>query len=267
MKLGCVVVAAVAGGVLYKTFEDDKADAAAAKALWKRIEAQGGFKILADNLQKQIGPSVILPDRPVTITDLGPQRLDPLRAVEAALSPYPPGFIARFIATLALADDVVFWNDTSVGGFFFPRGICLNAGYPTDAGDVTTRLFHHELSSLVRLGAPFDDARWASYNPPGFKYLDEAAYRDLLKNHPHESGNPVLNAKGFVRPYGESDLDNDWNTYAEEAFGDGTAFAALIRPYPRMRSKTAMLIDIYSGLNPAFKDYFERTGLTAAARG
>jgi hypothetical protein len=267
VKLGCVAVAAVAGGVLYKTIEDDKADAAAAETLWKHIEAQGGFTILADDLQKRIGPSVVMPDRPVTIKDLGPRRLGPLQAVEAALSPYPSGFIARFVATLALAGDVVFWNNTPVGGFFFPRGICLNAGDPADAGEVATRLFHHELSSLVRLGASFDDARWASFNPPGFNYLDEAAYRSLLKDHPHQGGDAALNEQGFVRPYGESDLDNDWNTYAEEAFSDGAAFSALIRRYPRMQGKTAMLIDVYSRLDPAFKGYFERTGLIAAVAG
>jgi hypothetical protein len=264
LKLGCMVVAAGAGGILYKTSEDGKADAAATRATWQRIEAQGGFKILADDLQKRIGPSVIMPDRPVTIKDLGPQRLGPLKAIEAALSSYPSGFTARFITTLALAGDVIFWKDTPVGGFFFSKGICLNTGNPADAGEITTRLFHHELSSLVRLGAPFDDARWMSFTPPGFKYLDEAAYRNLLKNHPHEVGNAVLNAEGFVRPYGESDLDNDWNTYAEEVFSNGAAFASLIRPYPRMRSKTAMLIDIYSHIDPAFAVYFGRTGLSTA---
>jgi hypothetical protein len=267
LKAGCVAVAAAAAGVLYKTMADDKADAAATEALWKHLEAQGNFAILADDLQKRIGPSVVMPDRPVKITDLGPRRLGPLQSIEAALSPYPPGFVARFITLLALAGDVTFWKDTPVGGFFFPKGICLNAGDPADAGEVTTRLFHHELSSLVRLGAPFDDARWASFNPAGFKYLDEAAYRVLLKSHPHEGGDAALNAQGFVRPYGESDLDNDWNTYAEEAFGNAAAFSTLIRPYPRMQGKTAMLIDVYSHLDPAFRSYFERTGLIAATAG
>jgi hypothetical protein len=209
----------------------------------------------------------VLPDRPVRIDDLGARRLGPLRSLAAALVPYPPGFVARLLDTVALAGAVVFWNDTAVGGFFFPRGLCLNAGDPADRGQVATRLFHHELSSLVRAAVPFDAARWEALNPPGFRYLDEAAYRDLLRRHPHQDGDPALWAQGFVRPYGTSDIDDDWNTYAEAMFGDGPAFAALIRPYPRMRAKAAVLMALYRSLDARLADFFDRTGLTDAAVG
>ncbi len=33
--------------------------------------------------------------------------------------------------------------------------------------------------------------------------------------HPHQDDELALWARGFVRPYGTSDIDDDWNTYAE----------------------------------------------------
>jgi hypothetical protein len=262
VKAGCLSALGGASWLVY----DTSTEGGRAAALRDRIERTGGFHILTNRLQAQVGPSVILPGRPVALADLGPHRLRAYRSVAAALAPYPQGFLPRLLDTVALAGEVTFWGATTVGGFFFPRGICLNAGDPADAGATTTRLFHHELSSLVRAAARLEDSRWAALNPPGFRWLDEAGYRTLLQHHPHQAGDPTLWREGFVRPYGMSDPDDDFNTFAEAAFSDGPAFAALIGPFPRMRAKTALLIETYERLDPRLAGYFDRTGLGQASR-
>jgi hypothetical protein len=265
MLAGCAVALGGESWWLVDSKRRDRQDVAEADALRATIERNGGFRIITDHLQALIGPSVILPSRPVMLADLGRHQLGPFRSIASALPPYPAGVLARLIGTVALAAEVTFWRDTAVGGFFFPKGICLNAGNAADAGSVTTRLFHHELSSLVRMAAPFDATRWQALNPPGFRYLDEAAYRSLLKNRPHQAGDPGLWRQGFVRPYGTSDLDNDFNTYAEAALSDGPAFAATVQRYSSMQAKLALLISTYEALDIRFSGYFRRTGLATAA--
>jgi hypothetical protein len=261
-----VAVAALGAGALrgYWTYE--------AWQVGQSLARKARFQIVTTDLQRRIGPKIILPTRPAALTDLASGRLTAaLQSLDAALAPYPQGFADRFLDTVALAGEIVFWRDTRIGGFFFPRGLCVNAGDDADDDKMRQGLFHHELSSLVRMarapdGRVFDEAAWGRINPPGFHYLDEAAYRNLLRAQPHERGDDDLHALGFMRPYGESDIDNDWNTYAEAVFSDGEGFARLIRPFGRMRAKTAMLIDWYRRFDPAIDGYFAQTGVAAAIR-
>ncbi len=241
--------------------------AAQGAAMVQAITRQDGVVPETGGLQRALGPLIITPKRPVRLDDLDPTDTpEALAALQAALARYPPGFVHRLIDRVALAGGITFFKDTEVGGFFVPRTVAINCGgdWTAEHRAFVTRTFHHEFSSLVRLAAPLDDAAWTGRNPPGFSYLSYAEYRTILSSDRPDRGSTDLYEKGFVRSYGMTDIDNDWNTYAERIFGDGAAFAALIRDFPRMKAKTRVFLDTYQGMDPRFADYFARTGLSAA---
>jgi hypothetical protein len=249
---------------------DDQAHAKIAEQRRRDIEARGQFALITDRLQDRVAPLIGEADRPVHFDDLSPaDQLGALKSLDAALAPYPPGFIKRFIDKVVLASDIRFWGGTRIGGCFFDRGIAI--AYGGDGSDtidpVNRDTFHHELSSHVRIVSQIDDARWAGFNAPGTGYLSEADYRKLIADGQHKGGDAALYEAGFVRPYGRSDIDDDWNTFAEQVFGHAQDFANLIRPYPRLRGKTGMMLDTYQALEPRFAGYFDSTGLRAAVSG
>ena len=93
------------------------------------------------------------------------------------------------------------------------------------------------------------------------------AYRAMLRDGTSDDTGPQLYAKGFVRAYGMTTLDNDYNTYAERMFADGPAFAKLLTGNPALRPKARLVMASYLAVDPAMAGYFQRTGLQAAAAG
>ncbi len=224
-------------------------------------------RLLTQDLQARIAPLVALPDRPTYLADL-PASLAPpaAQALAAALAIYPPGFVDKRVAVIALAGQITLWN-IQAGGFFVADTIALNAHDVTTPGGQTflADSFHHELSSIIRNEALFNVTDWTAANPPNFSYASMDDYKKILAQRPPVEGDAALHAQGFVSLYGTTSLDNDWNTYAERVFGHAQTFAAEIAAFPRMRGKTRQLLDIYARLDSRLERFFATTGLRGAA--
>ncbi len=220
-------------------------------------------EIVTSALQANIAPAVQLSGRPVLIDDLPQGDLLPaLSSLYGAMAIYPAGFLDRIVKRVVLAGRIRMWN-LDVGGFFNGSTVAINdASVASPDGKVfSADTFHHELSSIIRNQVLFNVSEWTADNPPGFRYLSLDAYKALLAKPPSVEGDAALHDQGFVAAYGTTSLDNDWNTYAEKVFGHGPQFAELIRRYPKMRSKTRQLLDIYAGLDQRFEAYFRQSGL------
>lgn len=63
-----------------------------------------------------------------------------------------------------------------------------------------------------------------------------------------------------------SDMENDFNTYAELAMTQPEKLKQLVAQYPRIKQKTQILVDFYSGLAPELEDYFVGVGLSGGNR-
>lgn len=233
------------------------------------LERQYGLQLISTRLQAAVAPEVDRPDRPVRFTDLPPGDEDAaLRSLGAALAVYPPGFIRRFLHRVAMAGDITVFGETA-GGLFHGDMVAIsyfNVRSPASAAFDTDTL-HHELSSIVRDQVLFNVTSWTAANPPGFRYMSLDEYKKVLANPGSVDGDGELHRAGFVSAYGQTSLDNDWNTYAEKVFGHGRAFAREITAFPRMQKKTWQLLDTYESFDPGFAAYFKRTGLRAAAGG
>lgn len=231
------------------------------------LERRYGLQVLTRDLQATVAPAVDTPARPVRMADLPPgSEPAALRSLDAAMAVYPPGFLHRMLRRVAMAGDLTVFGEEA-GGLFGGAMVTVSYRYVGDPGSdgFDTDTFHHELSSVVRAQVAFNVTTWSAANPPGFAYMDLAAYKATLADAGSVDGDPALHAAGFVARYGQTSLDNDFNTYAEKVFGHGPDFAREIAAFPRMRRKTRQLMDIYEALDPGFADYFRRTGLDAAA--
>ncbi len=256
-----ICLAVLAGGALLDWWQTRAAEA----RLQMQLAAEH-VTLSETSLQAQLVPVIARPDLSIMLMDL--PAADQAHADEllsAALAVYPAGFLHRVADRIILAGNIQLWSGQEVGGLYFTRGLAVNCHGMVD--DYVTRDLHHELSSLVREAATPPDAAWQAANPPGFHYMSYEAFRAMLADGTSDDTGSPLYAKGFVRAYGMTTLDNDYNTYAERMFADGPAFAKLLVANPALRPKARLVMASYLAVDGAMAGYFQRTGLQAAAAG
>jgi hypothetical protein len=245
------------------------ADPAEAKRLADLIHRQWGVEIhWRDAAHFQDWPPALQPKDwavlPIADADLVPA----LKLVIEALSVYPPGFVRETMGPLVLCGGLKIGADP-VGGMTYVSTIYIVA---SDLADPSMRLFardtvHHEFSTLALSKAPLDDKAWLAANPPGFAYAidtDSNAKMEATQLTDEPARLPALHEQGFMSRYGQASVRNDFNTYADAAFGHPADLVALMLQYPRIRRKAALFAGVYEALDPAFRAYFDRAGITAA---
>ena len=179
-----------------------------------------------------------------------------------ALAVYPEHFVSALVKQLALADDIRIWG-IIVGGVQAPNVIGVNCG-PNNRRGISS-VVHSAIAGRLLDWAPPNWAAWEATNESGFKYGDLAAYKKELDDPDAREVNAFLNTRGFVGRFGLTGRDPDFESYAEQVFGHGAEFAAIVRANPAMRGKLRLLIRCYLQVAPDLRRYFERTGLLAAA--
>ena len=143
--------------------------------------------------------------------------------------------------------------------------IAINCIQPFNNADLIPDGIHDAIAGLVSNVAPPDWTAWEAGNRPGFFYGNEDAYKAELGSPDARDVLSRLNADGFISRYGLTGKLPDFQTYAEQVFGNGSQFAVLARRYPPMRRKLAVLLNTYLVLAPSLRAYFDQTGLMSAA--
>ena len=280
------VLAGMAGLVLWQQFgtpadgspgpvrtELAEAEASAASALAASIKQTWNLEV---RYQGDTSKFVLLVDHipdgwrldPIAAPDVLPA----LRAVSAALSVYPTDFIRQHagseVGPIFLVRSI--WvNGSEVGGMFMAGAIYVPARGMDASASVTFAedTVHHEFALVGLYAGPSPKAAWAAANAPGFAYqTDHDAEAVRVAGHRPDATDTSdgVHDAGFMIKYAESSLEEDWQTYAEQAFGHPEALVALVKRFPRVKAKTKIFIDHYGTLDPAFAAYFARTGLEAA---
>jgi hypothetical protein len=156
-----------------------------------------------------------------------------------------------------------------IGGSYFNQWIYISAleefENESDAVENYEEKFHHELSSLFLKNAHFPTIRWHLANVPGFKYLPSEV--DVVHAASQEYRRDPKEAiswykAGFVHDYGMSSMENDFNMFAALAMTYPEKLKKLADQYPRIQTKTRILVDFYSSLAPELGEYMTSAGLT-----
>ena len=123
---------------------------------------------------------------------------------------------------------------------------------------------HHELSSLVYMRSPFVIFAWQALLPKEWKPVSsnyEALTQDRNIGPDYENG--------FLSKYGKTNIENDFNIYAEFVFAEPEKLRELAVTYPIIAKKLSLFIIAYTQFSAKyqqdFEDYFARTGLSDVA--
>ncbi|NPD66535.1 hypothetical protein HN018_09535 [Lichenicola cladoniae] len=224
-----------------------------------------GLSIVTQNLSTRIVPTVARPDRPVTMRDLADADRQPcLHRVSDALSIYPPALVRSLVHTLALADMIHAW-DIRIGGFHAPGLIAVSC----EAADLNVAYeiasLHNSFAALVLMHAQPDWSEWEKFNPDGFRYGDETTYKHELQDPGASDGGSLLNRDGFATALGMTGRENDFESYAQRAFGHPADLVAALPGNTRMQGKLRLLMKTYQSLAPDIENRFTADGLAAAA--
>ncbi len=187
------------------------------------------------------------------------QRLD--LALRSAIRRYPSG-------TLGVVDEIfvgaTLTHDGRAVGASYLMGIVLIAAGARDAGEATEahviRALHHEVSSLLlhAHGSKFDEERFRQALPPGFCYRDERPDTAPEPALAPEEDSPTLDllAQGFLVPWADRSMEQDFNSYAEVLLQRPELLLGPFAPDSRVGRKAHAVRDFYLAVDPRFETFF-----------
>ena len=228
----------------------------------RRIEQAHGIKIGYGNPADFWTPPFKPEDATAPGVEMQPAELQnvafALNGVEAALNEYPPGFVAHLIRAIFICGQLRM-GGMEAGGSAGPVWIILSA--PSDLGAAGIRLasvlgVHHELSSFVLRVDPATRVLWSEFAPADWHFVEDAGGSLRRADDPDPSPET-----GFLSAYGATNLENDFNDYAEKMFTEPDKLALLAARHPLIRRKLDFVRAAYVAIDARLADRFHRLGL------
>lgn len=169
--------------------------------------------------------------------------------VKRELGRYRAPVIRSQVSNLHFFRDLTI-NGITYGGTTFEDELFLtldcNGNYTES---YIAKLIHHELSSVFMHASNFDTSAWSDLNPPDFEYMQsQKAIMASIDEDTEMTGSEYLFGQGLLADYSRTGVENDFNLYAEVALTEPGRLKELAEQYPRIRHKTAMLMEFYGGL-------------------
>lgn len=243
--LTLLATTAAGGGGAYLLRRSIRLDPEAVAAKATAIGRTNGLRIYYGNPASFYAPpykpgDAAIPEgraSPAAIADVA----EALDAIAQSLSVYPPGFYASLCKAIFLCGTLRFGAERA-GGTYGPTWIILavdpGAG-PEGIRETAYLGVHHEFSSLLLQREPELQARWQALLPAGWR-PDQRSDEALRHNGP--AGLHL----GFLSSYGATSLENDFNTYAETAFGAPGRLIAQAAANLVVARKAALLLQAYA---------------------
>ena len=222
------------------------------------LEQRHGVRILLDEFDF---PPAFRQGRARYRATLQFERASVLRRLSMDLSRYPPGFLRRYVDSIAVLRSLEIDGSSYGGTYDVPaRRVYIVAGWLGDDGSREEAMgFHHELSSLLMKSNPdvFDVDGWAALNPAGFEYrFARSGSANLSTGMTDLVGGPPTWSDGFLCDYGQLTVEDDINTFAQYLVAPKARWPALSTEYPPLAEKMALLSSWYRriGFAPAPRD-------------
>jgi hypothetical protein len=105
----------------------------------------------------------------------------------------------------------------------------------------------------------FPSKPWKAALPNGVHYEDsvDQEIKAIKSGRNMNLAQDDLLRLGFLSSYGETNMENDVNTYAELLFTDPKKLKMLANRYAAIKAKYQMAIQFYKSLDPQFKWIFK----------
>jgi hypothetical protein len=186
---------------------------------------------------------------------LADDQVDRARQImERALKKYPPAVLEKNLKTIYVLSELKYSGITA-GGTNSLNSVYLKMREPkqgyTDAK--MEALFHAEFSSILyrNFAKDFDKEAWKKLNPADFKYLGSGVDA-IRQNKASVALDEKLHEDGFLEQYGQSDMENDFNSYTAKIFSGDAKQWDLYDRYPKLKGKVKLVIDFYQKVDPTF---------------
>ena len=113
------------------------------------------------------------------------------------------------------------------------------------------RAFHHEFSHILTSWHPWNISPWLAENPEDFTYGDDAIAA-IREDRASSELDRRLAEDGFLTEYSMTSAGEDFNTYAQYHFLPEHLLWEIVDTYPRVRRKSALMVEFYGALDPQY---------------
>ena len=184
-----------------------------------------------------------------------------LRALSEDIEKYPKDIIKNNLTTLYLINNFTIKGAKVSGSYNVEKQAIylLNSHSYRISKERIKKTFHHEMSSILKNNYHFNKNLWRAAAGDKFLYKveEDPAYLWMqLHGHTEKIDQQTLLARGLLRQYGETGIENDFNIYAAEIFTNPQRIKKLIGLYPIIQRKYQVFKDFYLSIDPGFAPVF-----------
>jgi len=186
------------------------------------------------------------------------QFLNYLSILQDALNKYPTELIHQHL------------KEIFIGGSYHQNGGIISGLYNKDIvylfynsqdGDNSStfleQTFHHEFSSILIHAYDFPAFDWLKLNPENFEYIiNPIKINEYMNSIETYKATELQLTQGLVSSYGQSNAENDINSYIELIFTQPKKMQALVNTYPIIKLKYQMIKKFYLSISPQFHTTF-----------
>jgi hypothetical protein len=182
-----------------------------------------------------------------------------LNLLQKAFDEYPTEVIKKYLNAIYFSRDIDA-DGLKFSGTYDPfRRIVYLVDNGTKNDEQAMRTFHHEFSSLLLARHSFFINKWTDHHPKDFKYLRDLY--DSWKSLEQEvdiskEGTKEDYEKGFMRAYGQTNFEDDFNEYSAMIFTYPQKFKNIMDQYPRVRGKFLVWLEFYQKIDPIFTEEY-----------
>jgi len=183
------------------------------------------------------------------------------RIVLKALSKYPKDLLKKNLAKIYILKEMAFYGQPYGGTNSTAIIYLCNNGVQNGYTDFwIEQNFHSEISSIFfrNYSYMFDKKKWTSYNTSDIEYGISGV--DAIKNGKASlTFDMELNEKGFLNLYATSNIEEDFNSFAENLFLSREGFWEIVNNNKRIEKKMKQIVDFYFKIDKTFtQEYFEK---------
>lgn len=223
-----------------------------------RIEEEHGVKVFYKYSHEDFIPEIWHQAMRGTQIPLGQAEVM-LTGIEQFLAVVPRPVSQKHLESIYMFRSLQF-GDHGMGGMAYRSSIYLCAG---SAAHVRHAVFH-EFSHILEVAYPLDREAWKAPLPPDFQYLGHRANENPYYH------DDTMRSMGFLLQYSTMSLGEEVAVLSDYVFAREKETKALMRQYPAIRNRVALLIQRYKAIHPdydfsAYDEVFNEAAADAAA--
>ena len=183
-----------------------------------------------------------------------------LRLVKPEIERYPSALIRQHLTNIHCFDLIILGGARAGGTYNLAQNNLYLKIKDTPALSIK-QTFHHEFSSLLMHRHGFNEGTWRQAAGLAFRYQqDDDPWFQWMFLRDHIDDKPLpqeLFARGLLRHYAETGVENDFNTYAQIIFTEPRRMKTLIDIYPVIARKYQLFKDFYLGIDAGLAPVFD----------